>query len=31
MTFMSRSTLKVVLLAPKSTTATVRSMPPSGI
>ena len=28
---MSRSTLKVVLLAPKSTTATVRSRPPSGI
>ncbi len=26
-----RSTLKVVLLAPKSTTAMVRSMPPSGI
>ena len=26
-----RSTLKVVLLAPKSTTAIVRSMPPSGI
>jgi len=30
-TFSARSTLNVVLLAPKSTTAMVRSMPPSGI
>ena len=30
-TFRLRSTLKVVLLAPKSTTAMVRSIPPSGI
>ena len=30
-TFRSRSTVNVVLLAPKSTTAMLRSMPPSGI